>query len=186
MAIEEILIRGNSDGTIRGAHAKDYVAAGVDANGETLWVSGPARPVESADLYSLFGNEFAVTIAQVESLKHVATERDALKEQIRSLNEQIREFKGIPKFKARDLAAQFNEQDTALIAEALVQSPQLLQLYTQLQKRPDSALIPLDSETFQQGLAGLTQVLGKERVEELFAALNIDIATMAYVDPAKG
>lgn len=178
MATEEILIRGNSDGTIRGAHAKDYVSAGVDVNGETLWVSGPARPVESTDLYTLFGNEFAETFAQVEALKDVAAERDALKE-------QLRELKGIPKFKARDLVVQFNERDTALIAEALVQSPQLLQLYTQLQKRSDNELIPLDSETFQQGLAGLTQVLGKERVEELFAALNIDIATMAYVDPAR-
>lgn len=214
MPIEEILIRGNSDGTIRGAHAKDYQAVGVDGNGDTVYVPGPARPLVVADLSAYLPTELADALSQLSDVEfRHAQEIQAKDAEIRAANaardaaiadrdtkvaeevakrapveadrdalrEQVRILKGIPRFKARELARQFNEADMAIIAPALAADPELILLYTKLQQRLDNEPIPLDSETFQMGLAGLKQLLGEDRVREIFTAVNIDIDTEQYI-----
>lgn len=176
MAIYEILVRGKPDGTLPAAHAKDYVAAGIDGAGETSWVAGPARPIRPEDLSALVSAQFAAAIPQAAQAAAVESERDALRA-------ELRELKGVPQFVASDLIRQFTDHDMDAIDAAVTgahpDAPKWKGLHRQLQQRIEP--IPIDGETFLVGLAGLQQALGDERVKALFAAMNIDIVSRSYI-----
>lgn len=112
-------------------------------------------------------------------------ERDGAKAVIEPLKEQIRALKGVPRFQAVDLLKQITDAEKEHITSFVANDDRLRPLWATFLGRVVGAPIPLDSQTFLAALHGLRQALGDARVAEMFAALNIDLAAGAYIDPAR-
>lgn len=85
MALYELLLRGNSDGTISGAHSIEFVPDGTSSDGSPRFKIGDAKPIDPATISTYVGAQFAGLAAQVVAL---TTERDALKAKLDAIPNQ--------------------------------------------------------------------------------------------------
>lgn len=162
-------------------------------DGETIIRSTIAGvPLTHEQMTELFGVQIANISAQLDTVRSdlestqsrvVATEgeRETLMNTVEQLRAELRRLKGAPTFLAQELLQQFTIDDNKAIAQAVVDSPDLLSLYSRLQQR-GSVPIPIDSETFLLGLTGLKKVLGEERARSVFEKINIDIISSSYIN----
>ena len=182
--LRSVTVSVNDDGTVRAIRGEVWRVVG-EGESKIERPMGTRTDLTVDELAAILPNaDLAAQVTALQAEKQVLEDaKTAVEAERDALREQVRAAKGVPQFRARDLVKQFTEADNAAIAAALVQSPDIAALYTKLNQRGDNEPIPLDSETFQQGLAGLTQTLGEERVAELFSTLSIDIATMSYIEP---
>ena len=185
--LRSVTVSVNDDGTVRAIRGEVWRVVG-EGESKIERPMGTRTDLTVDELAAILPNaDLAAQVTALQAEKQVLEDaKTAVEAERDALREQVRAAKGVPQFRARDLVKQFTEADNAAIAAALVQSPDIAALYTKLNQRGDNEPIPLDSETFQQGLAGLTQTLGEERVAELFSTLSIDIATMSYIEPLTG
>jgi hypothetical protein len=176
MAFYEILIRGNADGTLSGAHVQEWVTDGANGDGSPRHKVGDPAPIAVEALAAYVGQQFAEVAAQAAQRAAAQAELDALRAEVIAL-------RGTPTFSPNALIALFSEADTAAIVTTISGSAELRALYHALSNRAATGdrPIPIDSPMFLAGLAGLKAALGEARVGALFAGLNIDLATGRYL-----
>lgn len=75
MAIYEVLIRGNRDGTLSGAHTIEWVPDGTNADGNPRFRVGDPKPITEEALTTYVGSQYAAAAAQIIAL---IKERDDL------------------------------------------------------------------------------------------------------------
>lgn len=86
----EVLIRGNPDGTVKGAHMLYMERFTDDATGELIVEKeGVAEPLDPAAVESLLGKEMAKAGEQVVTL---AAERDAAQSRLAAANRLMDEL----------------------------------------------------------------------------------------------
>jgi hypothetical protein len=68
-AVYEILIRGNPDGTIAGAHLVKWQSDGFDRNGAPRFSTGVPEPIDPAAVADLLGENVAAMAAQITALQ---------------------------------------------------------------------------------------------------------------------
>lgn len=192
----EILVRGWPDAQVNpsACHIKYWEQKGIDASGDPTYAEGLPEPITAQELQAYLGDQYAAAAAQIAQLTDeksaLVSERDALAQQVATiavLKEQIRVLKGTPTFIPSKLLAEFSPDDLQNITTAAAAAPDTLQYYFALQNRATTtnAPIPIDSEAFLAALVKLKAAVGDSRTAELFTALNIDLATGVYIDPAQ-
>ena len=174
MAINEILVRGNPDGTISGAHVVRWIADGTNADGTPRYKQSDPAPITIDDLSTLIGAQSAEVVAQAAQVK-------AAQDQVASLQAQVIQLKGVPTFKAEALLAQLTTEEKTQISESVANNVTLLPLWTAFLDRVAKKELPIDSPTVQAGITGLKGILGDARIQELFLKLNIDLIAQRWV-----
>lgn len=156
-------------------HAEAVVKAkSVSEARDILAADVAAREIERAEMQNRL-NDQAGALNAVE--KQVAM--------VEPLKEQIRALKGVPKFRAIDLLAKLSDAEKDRITEFVATRETFRQMWAEFLGRVSGAPIAIDSQTFVAALDGLRQVLGEQRVSEVFTEMNIDLAAGAYIDPLK-